>query len=280
MGYLLGNVEGRASLVKDGRYFDLERITRARFTHDFGEALQRFEELHGLYDELSSREPDGDIATANLLAPCGPLTNVFAIGKNYADHAQEFGDTGPPPEVPLVFSKFPGCITGPRSQVRLGAPKVDYEAEMVVVIGREGHGIEKHNAWDHVSGITAGQDLSDRELQFAMKPPHFDLGKSRDGFGPIGPLLASPRNYPDPNNIELSCLVNGELRQNAQSSAMIHSVPAIIEYISSCLTLRPGDIIFTGTPAGVGLATGRFLKPDDQVVTVLEGVGELHVSCV
>ncbi len=130
-----------------------------------------------------------------------------------------------------------------------------------------------------MAGLTAGQDISDRALQFAANPPHFDLGKSRDGYGPIGPVLVSPDSFADCDDIALECRVNGEVRQSATTAQLIHDVPALIAYISAILTLSPGDLIFTGTPEGVGVTSGNLLRPGDVIETTLAGIGTMTNRC-
>jgi 2-keto-4-pentenoate hydratase/2-oxohepta-3-ene-1,7-dioic acid hydratase in catechol pathway len=183
------------------------------------------------------------------------------------------------PEVPLVFTKFPSCIVGPTADVELRSETADYEAELVVVIGKVGRDIDAADAWDHVAGVTAGQDVSDRALQFAAKPPHFDLGKSRDTYGPIGPVLVSPDLLDDRNSLGITCDVNGERRQDGTTAQLIFDVPALVAYISSIVTLAPGDLIFTGTPDGVGMVQGLVLQAGDVVTTTIEGIGTMVNRC-
>jgi len=183
------------------------------------------------------------------------------------------------PKSPLVFTKFPSCLAGPEDPVILGGSTDDYEAELVVVIGRGGRNISPRDAWDHVGGLTAGQDISDRTLQFAASPPHFDLGKSRDTYGPIGPVVASTDSFANPEDLQITCHINGERRQDDRTSNLVFDVPALIGYLSSILTLSPGDLIFTGTPEGVGAASLRFLVDGDVITTTIEGIGTLTNRC-
>ena len=140
--------------------------------------------------------------------------------------------------------------------------------------------VPAESAWDYVLGLTVGQDISDRKLQFAAKPPHFDLGKSRDTYGPMGPVLVSTDSFADPNNVTLTCTVNGEQRQHDTSANLIFTIPTLIAYLSSIMTLDVGDVIFSGTPEGVGAAKGRFLRPGDVIVSTIEGIGTLTNTCV
>ena len=164
--------------------------------------------------------------------------------------------------------------------VELRCAAADWEVELVVVIGRQGRDIAAADAWSQVVGVTVGQDISDRTLQFAAKPPHFDLGKSRDGYGPIGPLLVSVDCLAKPDDLALTCDVNGERKQSDRTSNLIFTVPDLIVYLSGIMTLAPGDIIFTGTPSGVGAASNTFLKAGDEIVSAIEGIGTLTTRCV
>jgi 2-keto-4-pentenoate hydratase/2-oxohepta-3-ene-1,7-dioic acid hydratase in catechol pathway len=203
--------------------------------------------------------------------------NSFGIGLNYKDHAEE--SNMDLPAIPVVFSKYPSCISGPFDQVDLRAAQGDYEAELVVAIGRTARDIAAEDSWSYVAGLMVGQDISDRELQLGARPPQFGLGKSRDTYGPIGPVLVSPDSFADADNLGITCDVNGERRQDARTSSLIFDVSFLVSYLSSVLTLVPGDLIFTGTPAGVGMADGRFLKPGDVVTTSIEGIGTMKNVC-
>jgi len=276
--FRLGNVDERAVLVDGDNFFDLASLSGQEDLADPMAAVGAKEILHQFGGELGSASPTGRLADVTLGAPVPRPRNCFGVGLNYSTHVAEANMEAP--EVPLVFTKFPSCIVGPNADVELRSGAADYEAEMIVVIGSPGRDIEASRAWDHVLGVTAGQDISDRALQFAASPPHFDLGKSRDTYGPTGPLLVSCDLIPDRDSIPLSCEVNGEPRQADTTASLVFDVPTLIEYISSIITLEPGDLIFTGTPAGVGAAEGKFLKPGDLITTTLEGVGTLSNHCI
>jgi 2-keto-4-pentenoate hydratase/2-oxohepta-3-ene-1,7-dioic acid hydratase in catechol pathway len=184
------------------------------------------------------------------------------------------------PPAPLTFTKFPSCISGPFADVPLSGERVDWEVEIVVVIGERCSGVDPGRAWDVVAGLTLGQDVSDRAVQMAGAPPQFSLGKSFTGFGPIGPALVSVDSFGDPDDIGLWCEVDGERMQDSRTSQLIFPIPSLIAYLSSICTLWPGDLIFTGTPAGVGVARGRFLVPGALVVSGADGIGELRNRCV
>jgi len=183
------------------------------------------------------------------------------------------------PERPLVFGKFSSCISGPTDDVVLACDSADWEVELVVVIGATAHKISRDQVWSHVLGLTVGQDVSDRKLQFAAKPPHFDLGKSRDTYGPLGPILVSPDRFDDPDDIRLTCSVNGEMKQDGRTSDLIFDVADLVVYLADIMTLRAGDVIFTGTPAGVGVASGTYLQPGDVIVSEIDGIGQLRNVC-
>ena len=277
MGFRLATIDDRAALIDDSSYHDLATISGGDLGPDPMEAIGRVDTLHELGGRLSEFEPTGSLDDVVLGPPVPRPRNSFAIGLNYRSHVAEADMEVP--EVPLVFTKFPSCIVGPTADVELRSGTADYEAELVVVIGKEGRDITAADAWDHVAGVTAGQDISDRALQFAAKPPHFDLGKSRDGYGPIGPVLVSPDLLADPDALAITCDVNGERRQDGTTAQMIFDVPALVAYLSSIATLVPGDLIFTGTPDGVGMVQDLFLRPGDVVTTTIEGIGTMVNHC-
>jgi len=278
MGFRFANVAGRSSLVDDaGDYYDLERMTGGDVSADPAMALADITALGAAQTRLDDMTPFGTLAGADIRPPVAPR-NVFAVGLNYADHVTE--SKMELPKTPLVFTKFPSCIVGADDDVELRSEHADYEIELVVVIGTGGRDIAAVDAWDHVLGLTAGQDISDRVLQFAAQPPHFDLAKSRDTYGPLGPTLVSPDMFDDPTDLAITCSINGELRQNSRTSDLVFSIADLIAYLSSIMTLAPGDIIFTGTPAGVGGSQGRFLAPGDVITSEIEGIGTLTNHCV
>jgi len=215
------------------------------------------------------------------LGPCVPRPQqVFGIGLNYRDHAAEAGlDI---PETPMVFTKFPSCLTGPYCEIALTSDRVDWEVELVVVMGRQAHGVPQEKALDHVAGFCVGQDISDRRLQFSDRPAQFSLGKSATGYGPIGPEVVSLDALEDPGALALSCEVGGERMQEGHTRDMIFSVPELVAYLCRYCTLEPGDLIFTGTPAGVGSVRSprRYLAPGDVITSEIEGLGGLVNRCV
>jgi 2,4-diketo-3-deoxy-L-fuconate hydrolase len=277
MTFQLANINNRAALVEGDNYFDIAAISKQSIGPDPMNAIAATSALHELADRLGEFEPTGSLAGMQLGPPVPRPRNSFAVGLNYQSHVNEADMEAP--EAPLVFSKFPSCIVGPTADIELRCDSGDYEAELVVVIGHAGRDIPATSAWDQVAGVTVGQDISDRALQFAAKPPHFDLGKSRDTYGPIGPLLVSPDLLADRNDLAITCDINGERRQTGTTANLIFDVPALIAYISTILTLEPGDLIFTGTPEGVGAIQGKFLAPGDIITTTIDGIGTLTNTC-
>ena len=277
MTYALANVDDRAALVADGHWYDLEAVSRGELGSDPMAALADPDRLAALTAELGDREPSGQLGAVQLGPPVPRPRNVYAIGLNYQAHADEGGMEVP--ANPLVFTKFPSCLVGPTADVELRSDAVDYEGELVVVIGRGGKDIEPADAWDHVVGLMVGQDVSDRAVQFAASPPHFDLGKSFDTFGPIGPVMVSPDSV-GRDRLRIVTEVNGEVRQDATTDQMIFDVPTLISYLSRVTTLATGDLIFTGTPDGIGITQGKVLADGDVITTRIDGIGTLTNRCV
>lgn len=278
MGFRLANVDGRASLVIGDQYHDLERLSAGELGPDPMEALAHLEQLATWSAAAATRTPDGALADVTLGPPVPRPQKSFAVGLNYQAHADE-GNMAVP-DAPLVFTKFPSCLVGPTAAVQMRSDFCDYEGELVVVIGTGGKDIAPADAWRHVAGLTVGQDISDRVAQFAAKPPHFDLGKSFDTFGPLGPVLVSVDEVADRDDLRIVTTVNGEVRQDATTAEMIFDVPTLISYLSHITTLVTGDIIFTGTPDGIGAARGAFLADGDVITTTIDGIGTITNRCV
>ena len=276
--YRLLNINHRAALQTGDHWHDLAALSGDPSLASPMEAVARHRELHALHDATEDRNPDGAVADVELMACVPSPAKVFAIGLNYRSHAAESDMELPP--APLTFTKFPSCLVGPTADVVLSGRRVDWEVELVVAIGTGGRHIAEADAWSHVAGITLGQDISDRAVQMTGKPPQFSLGKSFDTFGPIGPALVSVDQFPNPDDIELWCEVDGERMQHARSSNLIFTVPYLVSYLSGICTLEPGDIIFTGTPDGVGAARGRFLKAGETIRSGAEVIGEMSNRCV
>jgi len=212
-----------------------------------------------------------------------PRRNILCLGKNYLDHAQEIAaklqTSGEAPRQPIIFTKATTAVIAPGEPIPAYpayTQKLDYEAELALIIGKDGRDIAAGNAWDHVFGYTAINDISARDLQ---KDHHqWFRAKSLDGFAPMGPVVVHRSVMPAPEDIKVKCFVNGEQRQSASFDQLIFDVPAIIAVLSAGMTLLAGDIIATGTPAGVGMGftPPKYLQPGDEVVVDVTGVGELR----
>ena len=277
MGYKLGSFSGKAILIKDDNYYDIDTISDGDISSNSIEALSVTDKLNQLNEKLDNFEPTGNINNINLDPPVVPR-NVFAVGLNYKKHAEE--SNMQIPSFPMVFTKHSTCISGPRSDIEMKSDMVDYEAELVCVIGKGGKDIKEKDAWNHVAGLCIGQDISDRPVQFHATPPQFNLGKSFDTFGPIGPYITSIDSLDDKESLALKCWVNDELRQETLTDDLIFDIPSLISYISEFITLNTGDLIFTGTPAGVGATQGKFLKDGDLLKTTIDGLGTLENTCI
>lgn len=279
MPFRLANIAGRAALVgADDACFDLEALSGGGVGPDPMSAIAAHAELSDLAERLEGAESLGSLSELELGPPVPSPRNSLGVGLNYRSHVDESGMEAP--KAPVLFTKFPSCIVGPNDDVELRSDTADYEAELVVVIGTTGRDIAAADAWSHVAGVTGGQDISDRALQFAADPPHFDMGKSRDTYGPIGPVLVSPDSFDDANDIALRCVLNGEERQSSSTGHLLFTVPDLVAYISAVMTLAPGDLIFTGTPEGVGVAQGKFLADGDTIITEIDGIGTMTNRCV
>lgn len=274
----IANLSGRLCLLDaDGRAVDVEQASSGRFGADPQAVYEDWAEFRAWAD--AARLPAGSaFEAADLGSPAPAPRQVVAAGLNYRDHAAESG-FALPEGMPPVFTKFATSITGPVTDVALPpGGHTDWEVELVVVIGARAQGVAEEDAWGHVAGLAAGQDLSERITQLAGPAPQFSLGKSFPGFAPIGPWLVTPDEFADPDDLELSCSINGEEVQKSRTSELIFSVPSLLSRLSAVLPLLPGDVVFTGTPAGVGLGRTpqRWLAPGDELVTVIEGIGELR----
>ena len=276
--FRLLNVDGRAALESGGQWFDLAALSGDPLLSDPMAAVARSDELHDLTDRCAGAVAGGPVDGARLGAPVPTPRQVFGIGLNYRDHADESGMDLPP--APLTFTKFPSCIVGPHDDVPLSGALVDWEVEIVAVIGTETSAVPVDRAWGAVAGLMLGQDISDRGVQLTGSPAQFCLGKSFAAYGPTGPALVSVDSFEDPDDIGLWCEVAGERMQEGQSRQLIFTIPTLVAYLSSITVLSPGDLIFTGTPSGVGMASGRFLAPGELLVSGAEVIGELANTCV
>jgi 2,4-didehydro-3-deoxy-L-rhamnonate hydrolase len=270
------NIGQRLALADgSGGALDVEKASDGRFAADPQAVFGRWDEFREWAATVAGRS-DIAVDPAELGAPVPTPRQVFAIGLNYAAHADE-SKMGRP-DSPPVFTKFPTSITGPTATVELPSGNVDWEVELVVAIGRHAHRVSEEAAWEHVAGLMVGQDLSERVVQLAGPVPQFSLGKSYPGFAPIGPALVTVDEISNPDDLELGCRLGDEVLQLSRTSDLIFGVSELIARLSAVCPLLPGDIIFTGTPSGVGNARDpkRFLPPGGVLTSHIEGLGELR----
>jgi 2-keto-4-pentenoate hydratase/2-oxohepta-3-ene-1,7-dioic acid hydratase in catechol pathway len=234
-------------------------------------------------EELLVNPPAADVVPLGAVKLCAPVPNppkIILVGLNYRDHAIE--SKMEIPLRPTIFSKYNNTVIGPGDEIVLpkNSEKPDYEAELAFVIGKGGRHIRKEDWRDHVFGYMNLNDVSARDVQLAVS--QWLMGKSFDTFAPMGPYLVSADEIRDPHNLSISLTVNGETLQNSNTSELIFKIPELVEFLSSVMTLEAGDVVSTGTPAGVGFSYNppKWLKPGDQVVVKVEGLGELRNPCV
>jgi 2-keto-4-pentenoate hydratase/2-oxohepta-3-ene-1,7-dioic acid hydratase in catechol pathway len=273
----IANVNGRAALVFDDTIADVERASNGRFGPD---PMNVFENWRAFTEFARTVSGGGaPLVESQLQCPVPTPRQVFAIGINYRSHAEESGMAIP--EVPATFTKFPASLAGPFADIEIVGETVDWEVELVAVIGERADRVAETDAWQHVAGLTVGQDISDRQLQFAAGA-QFSLGKSRRGFGPMGPWVVTLDDIAHPDDLALGCSVDGEKVQDARTSDLVFGVPRLVAELSAVLPLLPGDVIFTGTPAGIGATRQppRYLAPGQVLESWIEGIGTIRNRCV
>ena len=278
----IANNSGRLTLVQGDRILDVERASGGLFGADPTAAFARWAELAAWAAsvDVAGNADAAPLADATLDAPSPRPRQVIGIGLNYADHAAESGL--PLPDEPVVFTKFPSSVAGPDVDVALPGATTDWEAELVVVIGTGGRDIPLDAARSHVAGFTAGQDLSERTVQWQGQPAQFSMGKSFENFAPIGPVIVTLDEFADADRLRLTTTIVGadgtqtEV-QNGSTEQLIFGVDELIARLSATLELFPGDLIFTGTPPGVGAGREpkRFLVAGETLVTEIEGIGRI-----
>ena len=284
----VANMHGRAVLLSNDlrRAVDVEQVSGGRFPADPQLVYAHWSDFHtwGKNVDVDDHPQAVGVRLADLGAPVPRPTQVFGIGLNYADHAAEANLQVP--EHPMVFTKFPSSLVGPDATVQLSGDQVDWEAELVAVIGTGGRNLRQESAWDAVAGLTIGQDLSDREVQMRGQPAQFNLGKSFAGYAPTGPAVVTLDELArtaDPDALGITCRIsdNGEpdrTLQDGNSRDLIFTVPQLVSRLSMIVELRPGDLIFTGTPAGVGIGRNpqEFLRAGQRLVTEISGLGRIE----
>lgn len=267
----------RAAGVRNGQYVDLNRAD-SQLPVSLKELLAQGDAAIRRAAEATAKSPAIDPANVKLLAPIPDPQKVLCVGLNYADHARESGQQ--PPSEPVVFNKFATSVAAHGDPIVLPrvSKEVDYEAELVVVIGKGGRHISVADATRHVAGYCVGHDVSARDWQLRKPGGQWLLGKSFDGFAPFGPELVTSDEVGDPGKLRIQFRLNGETLQNSTTEQLIFSVPQLVAYISQVCTLAPGDVIFTGTPPGVGAARKPpiFMKPGDVAEVEIEKLGVLR----
>ena len=279
----LANLKGRAQFIvgdiASPRAIDVATASNNSLSADPMQCFAHWNALKKIAATLDTNSGNA-VSISDLSCPVPQPRQMFAVGLNYRKHAAEMGSPLPP--LPLVFAKFQSSLNSPAGNIEILSDTVDYESELVIVIGKGGRHINEELAWNHVAGLCVGQDISDRGLQYMGTPPQFSLGKSRVGYSPIGPWVTDMSNNDKRDDLQLGCTVNGEQRQDTQTSDMIFGIAHIVAYMSTIVELYPGDVIYTGSPFGVG--HGRkpqvYLKPGDVVETTLEGVGTITNRCI
>jgi 2-keto-4-pentenoate hydratase/2-oxohepta-3-ene-1,7-dioic acid hydratase in catechol pathway len=269
----------RAALLRDGRVYDIwgDAEGRERPEERTLEAVLR----GGLLDEVHPTDEEGvPVADVTLLPPVTRPGKIVCIGLNYLGHAEEQGVE--PPQTPTFFAKFANALAPPGASVKLPewSEKVDYEAEVAFVMRDRAKDVPEADAMDHVAGYTLVNDLSARDYQF--KTPQWMPGKVFDGAAPCGPALVTPDEAGPHDAIEIELTLNGEVMQKSFTGDLVHPVPALVAYLSKLMTLEPGDLISTGTPAGVGSLREPkvWLKPGDEVVVSSPQLGVLETRLV
>jgi 2,4-diketo-3-deoxy-L-fuconate hydrolase len=277
----LANILGRSTIVSDDGLIDVARASNGAFSASVDRNIAQLDKLRAWYRSASPSVTES-LSPSDLYGDprVGPVVvapqQIFAVGLNYRHHAEEMGLTLP--SVPMIFTKFVSSLCGPNDELPIPSETTDFEAELVVVIGATARDLKDDEGLSVVAGYCVGQDFSERTLQMRGNPAQFSLGKSHRNFTPIGPWLTTADEIANPNALDIRCSVNGESYQDSNTSDQVFTVAQVVSYLSTVVELRAGDIIFTGSPHGVG--QGRkppvFLKPGDKIVTDIEGLGRIE----
>jgi 2-keto-4-pentenoate hydratase/2-oxohepta-3-ene-1,7-dioic acid hydratase in catechol pathway len=268
----------RSAVLHKGRYIDLHATNPAlpptvRALLEGGPALLR-QAAEAVEKAATSYGPQD----VRLLPPIPDPPKILCIGLNYRDHAAETG--APLPREPVVFSKFTTALIGPEAPIQLPpvSQEVDYEAELVIVVGKGGRNLPAATAREHIAGYMVGHDVSARDWQLKKDGKQWLLGKTFDTFAPTGPVLVTADEVPDPHALNIRLWLNGEIMQDSNTRQMVFGAEELLAYISQVVTLQTGDLIFTGTPPGVGIARKPpvYLKGGDRVEVEIEGLGILR----
>lgn len=274
---------GQPGNIKTGVIVDGVKYDTSAFGEDYNEAFFENDGLARL--EKFVQDNAGKLAVVNdeerLDSPVARPSKILCIGLNYADHAKETGATVPPE--PVIFMKSTTSLCGPNDRIIIprNSVKTDWEVELAIVIGKKASYVDEAEAMDHVAGYVLHNDVSEREFQLE-RAGTWDKGKGCDTFAPLGPFLATRDEIADPDNLHLWLKVNGQTMQDGTTANFIFKLPYVISYVSQFMTLLPGDVISTGTPAGVGMgfSPSVYLKPGDVVELGIDGLGTSSQTCV
>ena len=276
--------DAQLGVVVDGKVINLAEASGGKLPNDMRSFIEQGDSALQLAREIASKGGANGVpeSEVKVLAPISNPSKLIAIGLNYMDHVRETG--AKVPELAIMFTKYTSSIIGPGDEIRWDpalTQKVDWEAELAVVIGKRASKVKEEDAFDYVLGYMNCHDVSARDLQ-TEKGDQWIMGKSLDTFCPLGPYLVTKDEVPDPANLSIKCLVNGEAMQDSNTREMVFKIPYLIAYLSRAITLLPGDVITTGTPDGVGMARkpAIFLKNGDVVTVEVEGLGQLTNTCV
>jgi 2-keto-4-pentenoate hydratase/2-oxohepta-3-ene-1,7-dioic acid hydratase in catechol pathway len=277
----LANLAGRSTIVTDEGLIDVAVSSNGAFSASIDKCIGQLDKLRAWF-EAAQPEPSQKSSPETLFGDprLGPVVSapqqIFAVGLNYRQHAHEMNLVLP--TQPMIFTKFVSSLCGPNDEVPIPSATTDFEAELVVVLGSSARNLSVDDALSAVAGYCVGQDFSERTLQMKGAPAQFSLGKSFRNFSPVGPWLTTADDVAFPNSLAITCSVNGTEYQDSTTSDMVFNVAEVVSYLSSVVELRVGDLIFTGSPHGVG--QGRtpavFLKPGDRVVTEIEKLGRIE----
>ena len=275
----LANVDGRAVLVTaDNEGIDVALASEGKFGPDLGPVYEEWSGFSAWAEALPESAEVMSFARSQLGSPSPTPRQIVAIGLNYRAHAAESG-FAVPDSLPPTFTKFVSALAGPDVTVTLpSGGHTDWEVELVLVIGQVAKNVDAIDAWDYVAGVCVGQDISERISQLRGPAPQFSLGKSFPNFAPVGPWLVTPDALPNRDDLALRSEIDGQVMQSGRTRDLIFPVSELVSRLSETITLYPGDLIFTGTPEGVGLGREpqRWLQPGETLVSSVEGIGEIR----
>jgi 2-keto-4-pentenoate hydratase/2-oxohepta-3-ene-1,7-dioic acid hydratase in catechol pathway len=277
----LANLAGRATIVTDHGLIDVAKASDGAFSASIDKCIGQLGLLRRWFEGSQPQSTDARTAGQLIGDPTlGPVVSapqqIFAIGLNYRQHALEMGLAIP--EQPMVFTKFVSSLCGPNDPLPVPGPTTDFEAELVVVMGKTARNVSVDDALSVVAGYCVGEDYSERTQQMKGSPAQFSIGKSFRNFAPIGPWLTTTDEVCNPNDLTISSEVNGSRHQDSNTSDMVFTIAQLVSYVSSICEIRPGDLMFTGSPHGVGQGQTPpvFISPGDVIVTSIEGLGSIR----